>query len=102
MTHAKRLLKIWVWALSLWIAVAVCAAQQKVSIQSSSPAPPSDGSSSVNTQLEVAPGTPLPAKGMVWILDQTENHPHLERIRKRCTRQSPPRRKCCPHPAPST
>jgi hypothetical protein len=80
MTHAKRLLKSWVWALSLWIAVAVCAAQEKVSIQSSTPAQASDGSSSVNTQLEVAPGTPLPAKGMVWILDRTENHPHLERI----------------------
>src|SRR6266849_1665628 len=80
MSHAKRLLKGFVWVVSFCTTVVTCAAQEKDVMQSSSPAEAAAGPNSDNTQLEVAPGIPLPTKGMVWILDHAENQPRLARI----------------------
>jgi len=79
-TRSKRLSKVLGWAVSFYIAIIPCVAQEKVTIQSSSQSEAGARPSSDNPQLEIAPGILLPEKGMVWILDQVENQPHLERI----------------------
>lgn len=73
------------WACAaLLLALAVGnAAQGKDAIQPSSStgdADTSGTSSKKEVQFEAAPGIPMPGKGMVWILDQGENGPELNRI----------------------
>jgi hypothetical protein len=80
MTHVKRLLRRLCWAVSFCIAVVPCVAQEKGTMQSSSASETAASPSSENSRVEVAPGLVLPEKGMVWILDQADNQPKLERI----------------------
>jgi len=80
MLHSNHPSKCLLYAALLCTAVATNAAQEK----NESQAQPSVGvmaaADSDTAQIEAAPGVPLPAKGMVWILDQTENKPQLARI----------------------
>jgi hypothetical protein len=73
----------WACAALLLALAAGNAAQDKDAMRHSSSAGDADaaGTSSNNAvQFEAAPGIPLPGKGMVWILDQGENGPELNRI----------------------
>jgi hypothetical protein len=59
------------------------AAQDKVAMQPSSSTGDADAAGTRGkevVQFEAAPGIALPGKGMVWILDQGENGPELNRI----------------------
>src|SRR5258708_35280737 len=79
-TRTKCLSKGLGWAAFFCIAIVPCTAQEKGTIQSWSPSEAAARPTPDNPQLEIAPGVLLPEKGMVWILDRTENQSHLERI----------------------
>jgi hypothetical protein len=73
----------WACAALLLALAAGNAAQDKDAMRPPSSAGDADaaGTSSNNAvQFEAAPGIPMPGKGMVWILDQGENGPELNRI----------------------
>ena len=73
----------WACAALLFALAAGNAAQDKNTMRPSSSDGDADaaGTTSKNpVQFEAAPGIPLPGRGMVWILDQGENGPELNRI----------------------
>jgi hypothetical protein len=80
MIYATRLLKCLVYGILICTSVAAVGAQEKDGTQSSSFAGAAAISSSDTPRFEVAPGIPLPAKGIVWILDTAENKPDLMRV----------------------
>jgi hypothetical protein len=67
------------WAALSCAVVTICAAQERNPAQSA-PSVEASASSSSAAPFEVAPGIALPAKGVVWILDQSDNRPELVRI----------------------
>jgi hypothetical protein len=79
--YPKRRIHWFVHVAFLGIAAASGAAQEnRATLSSPNPAATSNAKFSA-AGVEVAPGIPLPANGMVWILDQKENEPRLSRIR---------------------
>src|ERR1035438_2580139 len=80
MLYLRRLRKYLVYAV-LFCTVAVAqAAQEAGPAQPPASAGAETTPSSDNASLEVAPGIPLPPKGIVWILDTGGGKPELVRV----------------------
>jgi len=80
MMYSKCRIERFVLAALLGIVAASGAAQENPATLSMHNAVATSTAQSGASNLEIAPGIPLPANGMVWILDQKENQPRLARI----------------------
>jgi hypothetical protein len=79
-SHIKRLRRYLVYAVLLCASAAAHAAQQTGATQSPSSVAPATAPSSDSSPFEIAPGIPLPSKGIVWILDKAEEKQELVRV----------------------
>jgi hypothetical protein len=80
MSHMKRLREFLVYAALFCAVVAAHAAQETGATQSPSSEGAATAPRSDAAPFEVAPGIPLPPKGIVWILDKAEGKPELVRV----------------------
>lgn len=80
MSHKKRLRKYLVYAVLFCAVAGAHAAQTIDATQSSESAGAATAVHSDGTPFEAAPGIPLPAKGIVWILDTAAGRPELVRV----------------------
>ncbi len=80
MLHSRPLLNCAILAVLFCTVVIAHSSQDKTGTQLSPSVAGTTIPSIDNARFEVAPGIPLPANGMVWILDQPENKPKLVRI----------------------
>lgn len=80
MLHSNRLSTSIVSVALLCSAARAVVAQAKVESRLPQVTGAAASSNSDPAPFEVAPGIPLPANGMVWILDQAEDKPELVRI----------------------
>jgi hypothetical protein len=78
-SHIKRFRRYLAFAVLLYAVAAVHAARQKGATQSPSVAA-ATASGSDSSPVEIAPGIPLPPKGIVWIFDKAEEKQVLVRV----------------------
>ena len=79
-SNIKRFQRYLVIAVLLYAVTAIHAVQQKGATESPSPAAAATAPSSDSSPFEIAPGIPLPPKGIVWILDKAEGELQLVRV----------------------
>jgi hypothetical protein len=80
MLHTRCLLKFLVYAALFCTVATIHAWQGTGATQSPASAGVATAPSSDSALFEVAPGIPLPLKGIVWVLDTTEDKPELLRV----------------------
>ena len=79
-SHIKRFRRNLILAVLLYAVAAVHAAQQKGRTQSPSSVAAATAPGPDSSPVEIAPGIPLPPKGIVWILDKAEEKQELVRV----------------------